>query len=371
MSDFTPSKEQVDAIRAVTTWIKDKNKKPYFKLFGYAGTGKTTLAKLFAENINGKVFYAAFTGKAAMVLRNKGCKDARTIHSLVYTADEDQETGKVEWIKNYDSPLMSPDAKLLIVDEVSMVNEELAKDLLSFEVPILVLGDPAQLPPIESEGYFIKGEPDFMLTEVHRQAKENPIIQLSMKIRNNERLSIGSYGSSKIMKHDDISLETLMSMDQLLVGLNKSRTIYNKSIREIKGFEDPMPMIDDKLICLKNERKTGMLNGGIWFVDQINKKYKTTMSLGIHTEEEYGGDKKKNIFTHNFFFEGREQEIDWRERKKYSEFDFAYAITCHKSQGSQWNNVMVLDESSYFRENRSKWLYTAITRAAEKVYVIV
>jgi len=369
MSNFTPSREQMDAIRAVSTWIKDPNKKPYFKLFGYAGTGKTTIAKLFAENINGLVLYAAFTGKAAMVLRSKGCKDARTIHSLVYVADEDQQTGKVDWVLNMESDLNK--AKLLIVDEVSMVNEDLARDLLSFDVPILVLGDPAQLPPIESEGYFIRGTPDFMLTEVHRQAKENPIIQLSMMIRNNEKLSIGSYGESKILKHDDIDLDTLMGMDQLLVGLNRSRTVYNKSMREIRGFEDPMPMLNDKLICLKNERKSGLLNGGIWFVEEIMKKYHVTMNLKIKTDEEYGGSKSKMIYTHNAFFEGKEQGLDWRERKKYSEFDFAYAITCHKSQGSQWNNVMVLDESSYFRENRAKWLYTAVTRAAEKVYLVV
>lgn len=369
MINFTPSSEQFAAIKAVSTWMKDKNRKPYFKLFGYAGTGKTTLAKLFAENINGTVLYAAFTGKAAMVLRNKGCTNATTIHSLIYSVIEDKKTGAVDWVLNLDSALSK--AKLLIVDEVSMVNENLARDLLWFEVPVLVLGDPAQLPPVESEGYFINGKPDFMLTEVHRQAKENPIINLSMKVRNNEKLSIGSYGSSKILKHDDVELETLLSMDQLIVGLNKSRNIYNSNIRKIKNFESEVPMVNEKLICLKNETKTGMLNGGIWYVDEIIKDYKQTMTLKIHTEDDYGGEKVKSIYTHKNFFKGDPNSIDWRERKRYSEFDYAYAITCHKSQGSQFPRVMILDESSFFRENRSKWLYTAITRASESVYVVV
>lgn len=371
MTDFTPSNEQVRAIKAVAEWLKDPNRKPYFRLFGYAGTGKTTIAKLFAKNINGQVLYAAFTGKAAMVLRNKGCKDASTIHSLIYDVVEDEATGNVEWVLTQSSPLTDHDTKLLIIDEVSMVNEDLARDLLSFDVPILVLGDPAQLPPVEKEGYFINGEPDFMLTEVHRQALDNPIINLSMKIRNKEKLQLGSYGSSKIIRHDDLALEDILGMDQLLVGLNRSRSVYNKNLRKIKNFESENPMHGDKLICLKNERKSGLLNGSIWYVDRVAKDYKTTMTLDIHTTELYGGKPKKTVYTHKNFFNGTEASIDWRERKRYSEFDFAYAITTHKSQGSQWDNVMVLDESASFREQRYKWLYTAVTRAAEKVYIVV
>ena len=70
-----------------------------------------------------------------------------------------------------------------MIDECSMVDAELGRDLMSFDVPVLVLGDPAQLPPIQGGGFFTEAEPDAMLTEVHRQAQDDPIVRLSMEVR--------------------------------------------------------------------------------------------------------------------------------------------------------------------------------------------
>lgn len=196
------SPQQELAIRSVRSWLKDPSGKQVFRLFGYAGTGKTTLAQELAKSVRGRVLYATFTGKASLVLQSKGCEDASTIHSLIYKAEVDDRTGEADFILNDNSNLRG--AGLLIVDEVSMVGEELANDLLSFNTRILVLGDPAQLPPVKDEGFFINASPDVMLTEVHRQAAENPIIRMSMDIREGKRLKPGTYGGMNAVQRIEI-----------------------------------------------------------------------------------------------------------------------------------------------------------------------
>ena len=180
----TFSSHQDAALKAVADWLKAKpgrrDAPQIFRLFGYAGTGKTTLAKHVAEAVDGKVLYAAFTGKAAQVMRSKGCSGASTIHSLIYKAlESEEETPNFEL---WDAAPASK-AKLIVIDECSMVDAELGRDLMSFGVPLLVLGDPAQLPPISGGGFFTNAEPDVMLGEVHRQAQDDPIVRLSMEVR--------------------------------------------------------------------------------------------------------------------------------------------------------------------------------------------
>lgn len=187
------SPQQEAAIKDVRAWLKDKSRQVFY-LAGYAGTGKTTLAKDLAGGVRGEVLYGAFTGKAALVLHRKGCDGASTIHSMIYKLDEEQETWQPSFTLNPFSPVK--DADLVIIDECSMVDEGLGRDLLSFGTKVLVLGDPAQLPPVKGEGFFTARTPDVMLTEVHRQALDNPIIAMSMKVREGGRLDPGEYGSS-------------------------------------------------------------------------------------------------------------------------------------------------------------------------------
>jgi exodeoxyribonuclease-5 len=199
MPDFPP--EQDAALKAVAEWLKAKpgrgNTPPIFRLFGYAGTGKTTLARHFAAGVDGKVLFAAFTGKAAQVMRNKGCQGASTIHSLIYKPP-DTATEQPSFQLWDEAPASK--AKLIVIDECSMVDAELGRDLMSFGVPVLVLGDPAQLPPIQGGGYFTDAEPDAMLTEVHRQAQDDPIVRLSMLVREGHRLEPGEYGKSSVVR---------------------------------------------------------------------------------------------------------------------------------------------------------------------------
>ena len=194
------SPEQDSALKAVAAWLK-AGERQVFRLFGYAGTGKTTLARHVAQDVAGDVAFAAFTGKAAHVMRGKGCKGAGTIHSLIYRLRGEDEDGP-NFALNEDSS--AGKAALIVIDECSMVDEEIGRDLLSFGTPVLVLGDPAQLPPIAGGGYFTSAEPDVMLTEVHRQATDDPIVLLSMIVRQGGSLDYGGHGASRVIERGDI-----------------------------------------------------------------------------------------------------------------------------------------------------------------------
>jgi len=365
------SPQQDAAIKAAQHWLKNRSSN-IFRLFGYAGTGKTTLALEVASAVGGKVLYGAYTGKAASVMRQKGCCGAKTIHSLIYQLDDNQDSGdNPQFTLNEESDIR--DAKLVIIDECSMVDEQVGKDLLSFGVKVLVLGDPEQLPPISGAGFFTEDViPDVMLTEVHRQAQDNPIVRMSMAIREGRALSIGDYGDSKIITRKQLATEDVMTSDQIIVGLNKTRQLYNGRVRELLGRVGEMPIRGDKLVCLRNDRKKGIFNGSLWKVDKFKANKKKQQQIDLFLDAEDGDSLRgKAVSVRREFFAGTEEGLKWEDKRGTQEFTYGYALTCHKSQGSQWNNIVIFDESYAFRENASRWRYTAVTRAAEKLTMVV
>ncbi|EJF88651.1 ATP-dependent DNA helicase [Bartonella tamiae] len=369
---FSP--EQDKALTSVASWLKER-RSPVFRLFGYAGTGKTTLARHFAKSIDGSVQFAAFTGKAAQVLRSKGATNARTIHSLIYRPRGEEEvsdetTGKTSLSPTFSLNRQSPvaQAKLIIIDECSMVDEQLGSDLMSFGTPILVLGDPGQLPPISGGGFFTEHEPDFLLTEIHRQARDNPIIRLALDVREGKEIQYGDYGLAKIIRRSEVNQNLVLEADQVLLGINRTRRLYNKRLRVLKGFTAIYPQAGDKLVCLRNDPSKGLLNGSLWKVMTSSKEtVKPGINLLVNPEDDQGVAKIKLL---KAVFDDPEGEISWQLKKRYDDFDYGYALTVHKAQGSQWDNVVLFDESFAFRETREKWLYTAITRAAERLTIV-
>jgi exodeoxyribonuclease-5 len=366
MPVFTPHQDA--ALTAASNWLKGaRGRASIFRLFGYAGTGKTTLVKHIAEGVDGKVLFAAFTGKAACVMRSKGCHSASTIHSLIYRARESgEETPSFElW---NDAPASK--AKLIIIDECSMVDAELARDLMSFGVPLLVLGDPAQLPPISGGGFFTDAEPDAMLTEVHRQAQDDPIVRLSMEIRAGNPLTQGQYGETQVVRRDALDPKRVLDADQVLVGRNVTRRAYNARLRERRGFTDALPMAGDKLVCLRNNRRKGLFNGGLWMVKERPKPRRQIIRMHLKPDEDLG-ERLIKVSVRPECFTGAIEECDWPQRKAYDEFDFGYVLTVHKAQGSQWDDVVLFDESGAFPDNRDRWLYTGVTRAAKRLTIVV
>jgi exodeoxyribonuclease-5 len=400
--DWSP--QQNEALEKVAKWYASEDRPQIFRLFGFAGTGKTTLAIEISEMVSGDCLFASFTGKAALVMRKKGCHGAQTLHSLIYKPrrknrdNEEQDKEIPMWELNPDSALREAD--LLIIDECSMVGEELALDVLSFKKPVLVLGDPAQLPPVGGAGYFTEAEPDAMLTEIHRQALDNPIIRIATMIRMGERLRIAHHKGPQagqgvsVMLRTNLRLQSELAADQILCGKNDSRVTINKRIREQLRREgklpagDNLPVVGDRIICLKNKRDRGLLNGGMWTVKELRdrdygakKKGRAEVSY-LEVESLDQKDLPNYVAVpHAFWFwNNKENDLNLPEkmaRGHYDEFDYAYAITCHKSQGSQWDKVVVIDESAVFggRGDREdipqRWLYTAATRAAEALIIAV
>jgi len=252
-----------------------------------------------------------------------------------------------------------------LVHNCSMVGEQMGIDLLAFEVPVLVLGDPAQLPPVRSAGFFTNRMPDVMLTEIHRQEADNPIIEMATRVREGRGLPYGRYGDSQVLRLSEFDRDaTIRSGVQILVGRNETRRRANARVRAARGFTDVLPVPGDRLVCCRNDHDVGLLNGTIWSVDSVLGTGDDTQYLRILGED--GGDLVVEV--HQAPFHG--EEVPPWIRREAEEFDFGYALTCHKAQGSQWDEVVIVDESACFRQDANRWAYTAITRASKRVTVV-
>lgn len=390
------SLQQQAALDKARAWY-DSGGHGVFRVFGYAGTGKTTIAREFAKMVSGRVEFATYTGKAAHVLREKGCMGAGTLHSLIYipksksaarlrelqreyiqqeksgsSADillglkrsiqaEQENVKRPSFGLKEDSALKT--AAMLVVDEVSQVDGFMGQDLESFGIPILALGDPAQLPPVKGGGYFTNHEPDVLLTEIHRQAADSPILRVATAIREGRGLS----GAGDIVLPKGQSLEFMSGFDQILCGTNRTRQIINRKMREHRGFSSQLPQSGDRIICTRNDGDTGLLNGSQWSVlDAHWDPNDESLSLSIQSVD---SDEQMTVESHHDYFLGNEPAY-YEVRSKQC-FDFAYAMTVHKSQGSQFDSVCLIDEADKFpAHQRRAWRYTGVTRAAKELKII-
>lgn len=368
MKNITPSDQQAAAIRAIVDWWRDPNGKQVFYLAGYAGTGKSTVYAFVLEELEKydchEVVTCAFTGKAANVLRQKGTPDAMTIHGAIYTPVEDKKTGQTKFVKNLFGAAAGAD--LIGLDECSMVDDWMAEDLLSFKKRILVMGDPGQLPPIRGPGAFVRGEPDVFLTEIHRQAAESPIIRLATMARKGERIPVGEYGDAVrvLMLDRETQHEVYRDDTMALCGIHKTRFTITQRYRARLGREGPNPLPGEPVICCRNDKELGIFNGGLGEVIKAKRTLSEILRIDVAME-----DLKSPLYevlVDPYLFDGHFKQTERRKDfRGLKEFDWAYVLTCHKAQGSEWPHVTVVDDSGAFRDNRDRWLYTAITRAAE------
>jgi exodeoxyribonuclease V len=356
-----------------------------FVLHGYAGTGKTTIVRELIKQYDARVL--TFTGKASDVLRRKGVP-AKTVHSLAYMYNGKNNWGKpqfvhvLDWYEERLKELKAdPDwdgiiedeidatFDLIVLDECSMINDKMYEDLTRFNVPILALGDPAQLPPVNGNAdWFNDREPDVMLDEIHRHAADNPILQASMAIRNGEKFKAGDLVSKR--PQSSISDDELINASQILCGKNATRRQINKYVRGIYGFEG-LPEYGEKLICLMNNHELEIYNGAIY----IASRDADDLGDGVcrvwisHPDR---GEISVISNTANFnLTTGKAKRGKDAQAEIDMSFDFGYAITVHKSQGSEWRNVILYMEPFGDQALRRAWGYTAITRAIDSIVLAV
>jgi len=208
-----------------------------------------------------------------------------------------------------------------------------------------------------------------MLTEVHRQARDNPIVRLSMDIRAGNALALGQHGDSQVVDRSELDPQRVLDADQVLVGRNVTRRAYNARLRERRGFAGALPVAGDKLVCLRNNRRKGLFNGSLWSVKERGSIRRRIIKLQLAADE--GAGRAVKVSVRPECFTGAIEDLEWIERKPYDEFDFGYVLTVHKAQGSQWDSVVLFDESFAFADGRERWLYTGITRAAKQLTVVV
>jgi len=380
---FRRTSDQEAAALVVDRWMRAPGPQ-VLRLWGYAGTGKTTLIRDLVADAGRRWLFAAYTGKAALVMRRLGCAGAQTIHSLIYRPDETQATTDLEgrprigFRRWADSPLQH--AAGIVIDEGSMVDAAVGRDLLSFGKKVLVIGDPAQLPPVSGAGFFAADDPDVMLTEVHRQARESGILDLATFVREGGDPADWQprAGDCEVRFRTDMPGEAIwrrmLSADQVIVGTNKTRHRFNAKHRLILGLaaQSLLPVAGDKVVCLRNEREAGLFNGSTWRVEtSAVSKDQTAVTMGLSSDDgvsEIAG----SVCSWSHHFLGREDDIAESRRRQRQEFDYGYHLTCHKSQGSQWPDVVVFDESRRFdADTARRWLYTAITRASERLLLVI
>ncbi len=367
---------------------------PWTCIAGYAGTGKSTLVKFIVAALNldpEDVCYIAYTGKAAKVLKEKGCPNAKTAHRLLYQSYPKNDGTFVHKPRR---PL--PPYKLIVVDEISMLPEDIWFLLLSHNIPVIALGDPGQLPPIGNDNGVLQ-HPHIFLDEIMRQAQESEIIRLTMDIRDGKSLQLFKGNEVQVIDRRDVVQGMYTWADQIIVGKNATRHDTNALMRQyLHGVTDPKPIEGDKVICLRNDWDSSneagdvLVNGMIGYISNIN--YTDTSMLKPMMRADFRPDDytiEDGIDAHNdIYFRGLsldykklttgEPTINKNNFKMFKrmpnlwlpkEFDYGYCITCHKAQGSEYDKVLVFEE--YLRgSDHARWLYTAATRAKEKLVIV-
>lgn len=383
--------EQVSLQHELKKWWS-QNTRQIYVYSGCAGTGKTTMVKLFIEEMgleNKDVVCCALAGKAVTVLASHGLQ-AKTIHSLIYrpmlidAIDEDgnkilKDNGepkkKLSFVKkeSLDYPY-----KLIVIDELSMVNDDTMFDLLSFGIPVIGMGDLNQLPPIFGiSSYMI--HPNFVLTKIMRQAEGDPIIYLANRVLNYEPIYEGTYGKSNVVRKVDLGMNLLTDYDITLCARNITRDVFNDGVRYVLlGKKDRMPTIGDRVICRQNAwdrclEGMYLTNGTTGTIVDIDEEHCTKNKIVVDFSPDYNPEMAfQSIEIEKPYIIG-----DYFHRKESGltanlKFEYGYMITTHLSQGSQYDSCLFVDEPfAGDRETRQKLRYTAITRAIHRIDIVL
>lgn len=397
MEDIILNGQQDNAlIEGKKWWNKGKPKKPTFEISGSPGTGKTTIVAYMIEEFKlsfKDVLFVTFTGRAALNLRLKGSA-AKTVHSTLYELIEIPKLdacgkeiigsgGRIVKTKVFIKREQLPEnIKLLVVDEAGMINETMATDMLSFGVPIVCLGDIDQLEPVFGKCGFLQN-PDIILTEIMRQHKDNPIIYLSRHCKDGGRLTIGNYGGCRVIDKNSVEDSDLVTQDVIIAGKNITRMDINDYIRHsIYQKKRNTINIDDKIICRKNNWNENifgdiyLVNGLSGYVKEIY--YETYNKISKSVRIDFEPD-----FLKDEFFDSIELDLSYlfnpTAESRYAfdrwntanRFEWGWCVTCHVSQGSEFDSVLLFNEYMGTQSFYKKWIYTAITRAKKNLIIAI
>jgi exodeoxyribonuclease-5 len=372
-----------------------KNKELYTCISGYAGTGKSTLVKYIIAALDldpDFVAYITFTGKAASVLRHKGCPNAMTAHKLLYYSKR-LPSGRYFFTPR---KVLEVPYDLIVVDEISMLPKSLWDLLLTHNIHVIALGDPFQIPPIDkNQDNQVLEKPHVFLDEIMRQAAESEIIRLTLDIREFKAPQFQKGKEIQVVAPEQVMPGMYTWADQIICGTNKKRLEINELMRAAAN-RGPDPEPGDKVICCRNcwdlldtSMENALVNGTIGYLGdfvQTEQVYPIwdipsvpVLKGQILTEED--GDFPEVIVDYTALKTGKPfltpqqaYKIFKRQDLKNTEpveFNYGYAITGHRAQGSQWNKVLVFEETFPFdREEHARWLYTACTRAADKLILV-
>ena len=366
-AEIKPSPDQEYAIRSIRQWAQGLGGE--ISLGGLAGSGKSFVSNIIInelKSIGRNVVTLCPTGKAADVLRRKG-QDADTIHSAIYLFAGEFERDDGERHINWDDrDEMKDGGDIVLVDESSMVNAQMASDLRSFGKPIIWVGDHGQLPPIGGDPGIMRN-PDLLLEKIHRQAEGSGIIEYAHAVR--EGSISGDYDNVTRAKYVSVgdSLNKFGHVDQIICGFNATRASVNKQFRLRSGHRGLLE-VGDKIICRHNNRQQFIFNGQQFYVRNIMLEDDRSFRCSIEScdsEKRY-----PDISIVKGGFGNVKNDFD-RSALGSNEIlaDYAYAITCHSSQGSSWKRVLVIRQECKAWDIR-RWHYTASTRAEEELFVV-
>lgn len=392
------SPDQRAAHDAVLDWYGSKNRKT-LTLGGFAGCGKTTTAAAIARSLKDanpdiRIGHSCFTGKASLVLRGKlkaagvlGEEDyCGTLHRLIYKPIIDKRGRVTGWEKKgrdecpYD---------IFFLDEASMVSEDYYDDLRSYGKPILAVGDHGQLPPIHGK-FNLMESPKLKLEKIHRQAEGSPIIKMSMLARLEGRIPVGNYGPGVFKTSNGRLISQIKDPREgvILCGTNKTRVDMNARMRAIL-CRSGKPVPGETVICLKNDHGAGVYNGMIGELIAIEDRcpYAGVVDItgrllcprgcDFHYAGEVRFEKDDVTWFGPMLKEqfGAPKTFQEHPTLHYSRihglFDFGYCTTVHKAQGSERDNVVLLEETGWMDEDlKRRWMYTGVTRSKIKLAVI-
>lgn len=363
--------EQGDAVDRLVQGTKDRLTVGSIQtLGGYAGTGKTVVVSELSRRLPGYAV-CAYTGKAADILRRKGLS-ASTIHSLIYRPETDPRTKRVKF--NLIRP-QELSAQGFIVDEASMVGADILRDLQAFRRPIIAVGDHGQLPPVGNDAGLM-ADPMIRLEQIHRNA--GPIARFAEHLRKGygaaEWKEAAEPGKPRVyvVEAEEATDDRLARAHQIICAYNKTRVALNRRTRRALNITDgspeadAIPVVGDRVMCLRNNRDFGVFNGQQGVVADIRTRgyemlfrpsFASAVWLLYHPE---GFDKEKP------------PEYDNNDRGRFNTeaapipFDYAYAATCHKCQGDEFGKVVVMEERCGMWEH-SRWAYTAASRGKEAI----